>query len=132
MSLDDQEAEMIELDAEELPGLAGVIQQRFIEAEEGRYAEEARWLKAYKNYRGISDTSTAYSASEKSKVFIKITKVKVLAAFGQIVDILFSNNKFPITVSSSPIPEGVAEFAHIPSPEEQQITQAIGNTSLHD
>ena len=96
MSLDDQEAEMIELDAEELPGLAGVIQQRFIEAEEGRYAEEARWLKAYKNYRGISDTSTAYSASEKSKVFIKITKVKVLAAFGQIVDILFSNNKFPL------------------------------------
>jgi len=132
MSLDDQEAGTIELDAEEVPGLSGAIQQKFIEAEEGRYNDEMRWLKAYKNYRGISDSSTAYSSSEKSKVFIKITKVKVLAAFGQIIDILFSNNKFPITVSSSPVPEGVAEFAHIPSPEEQQLSQAIGNTSLRD
>ena len=125
MSLDDQETEIIELDAEEVPGLSGVIQQKFIEAEQGRYNDEIRWLKAYKNYRGISDNSTAYSSTEKSKVFIKITKVKVLAAFGQIIDILFSNNKFPITVSSSPVPEGVAEFAHIPSPEEQQLSQAI-------
>ena len=132
MSLDDQETETIELDAEEVPGLSGAIQQKFIEAEEGRYNDEMRWLKAYKNYRGVSDSSTAYSSSEKSKVFIKITKVKVLAAFGQIIDILFSNNKFPITVSSSPVPEGVAEFAHIPSPEEQQLSQAIGNTSLRD
>ena len=132
MSLDDQDIGTVELDALEVPGLAGAIQQKFIEAEEGRYSEEIRWLKAYKNYRGITDSTTSYSSSEKSKVFIKITKVKVLAAFGQIIDILFSNNKFPITVSSTPVPEGIAEFAHIPSPEEQQLSQDIGNTSLHD
>ena len=126
----DQEQDVVELDTEELPHLAGYIQEKFNDAEQGRYSDEARWLKSYKNYRGISDSSTSYSASEKSKVFIKVTKVKVLAAFGQIIDILFSNNKFPITVSSSPIPEGVAEFAHIPSPEEKQLSQSMMNTPL--
>ena len=121
MSLEDQEAGAIELDAEETPGVVEYIKQRFTEAEHGRQTDEQRWLNSYKNYRGINDGTTTYSAAEKSKVFIKITKVKVLAAFGQIVDILFANNKFPITVSSTPIPEGIAEFAHIPSPEEQQL-----------
>jgi hypothetical protein len=46
-------------------------------------------------------------------VFIKITKTKVLAAYGQIIDVLFANKKFPIVVESSPLPEGIAEFAHL-------------------
>ena len=29
--------------------------------------------------------------SEKSKVFVKVTKTKVLAAFGQIIEVLFSS-----------------------------------------
>jgi len=127
-----QEQDVVELDSEETPALAGYIKEKFIEAEHGRYADEIRWLKSYKNYRGVSDGTSAYTSSEKSKVFIKITKVKVLAAFGQIIDILFSNNKFPITVSSSPVPEGVAEFAHIPSPEEKQLSENMMNTPLSE
>ena len=91
MSSEDEEA--VELDSDEVPGLVGFIQQRFLEAEHGRQSEEQRWLSSYKNYRGINDSSSSYSSTEKSKVFIKITKVKVLAAFGQIVDILFANSK---------------------------------------
>ena len=127
-----QEQDVVELDSEETPALAGYIKEKFIEAEHGRYTDEARWLKSYKNYRGVSDGTSTYTSSEKSKVFIKITKVKVLAAFGQIIDILFSNNKFPITVSSSPVPEGVAEFAHIPSPEEKQLSENMMNTPLSE
>jgi|TARA_Y100000310_G_C20663209_1_gene805955 hypothetical protein len=125
------EIDAVELDAEEAPHLVGYIKERFLEAEHGRQTEELRWLSSYKNYRGINDGTTAYTATEKSKVFIKITKVKVLAAFGQIIDILFANNKFPITVSNTPIPEGVAEFAHIPSPEELQLPDDIGNVPLN-
>ena len=125
------EIDAVELDAEEAPHLVGYIKERFLEAEHGRQTEELRWLSSYKNYRGINDGTTAYTATEKSKVFIKITKVKVLAAFGQIMDILFANNKFPITVSNTPIPEGVAEFAHIPSPEELQLPDGIGDVSLN-
>ena len=111
--------EPIELDPDEVSNLAGVVKGKFTDAEEGKRADELRWLTAYKNYRGITDSSTQYKASEKSKVFLKITKVKVLAAYGQLTDILFANKKFPITVEPTPVPEGVAEFAHLNMQQQQ-------------
>ena len=81
---------------EDAPGLVGFIKERQREAEDGRLVHEERWLKAYKNFRGIYDSTTQYTNTEKSKVFVKITKTKVLAAYGQIVDILFANKKFPL------------------------------------
>tara|TARA_R110002096_G_scaffold408035_2_gene606833 strand:+ start:3644 stop:5689 length:2046 start_codon:yes stop_codon:yes gene_type:complete len=101
------------MDADDIPYTVGYIRNKFTEAENGRRESELRWQKAYKNYRGIIDGTTAYTATEKSKVFVKITKVKVLAAYGQIIDILFSNKKFPLVVESTPVPEGIAEFAHL-------------------
>ena len=111
-------------DAEDqLPGLVGLINKKFEDAENGRYAYEQRWLKAYKNFRGIYDSTTQYRDSERSKVFIKITKTKVLAAYGQIIDILFANKKFPLVVESTPVPEGIAEFAHLETPLDDVIQQ---------
>ena len=78
-----------------------------------------RWLQAFKNFRGIYDSTTQYRDSERSKVFIKITKTKVLAAYGQIIDILFANKKFPLVVEPTPIPEGIEEFAHMKTPLDQ-------------
>ena len=51
--------------------------------------------------------------SEKSRVFVKVTKTKVLAAFGQLVDVIFGGNKFPIGISETKIPEGSSEYAHL-------------------
>ena len=89
---EEETPEVVEVEAEELPGLVGFIKSKFLDAETGRLSDERRWLSAYKNYRGINDTSSTYRSSEKSKVFVRLTKVKVLAAFGQISDILFANN----------------------------------------
>jgi len=105
---------------------AGLIKSKFEEAESGRYQHEQRWLKAYKNFRGIYDSTTQFRDSEQSRVFIKITKTKVLAAYGQIIDVLFASKKFPITVESTPVPEGIAEFAHLsktPQGPEQPPTE---------
>ena len=103
---------------------AGLVKSKFEEAETGRYQHEQRWLKAYKNFRGIYDSTTQFRDSEQSRVFIKITKTKVLAAYGQIIDVLFANKKFPIVVESTPVPEGIAEFAHASStPQPPQDTQ---------
>ena len=104
---------------EQMPGLAGYIRAKFEDAENGRFVYEQRWLQAYKNFRGIYDSTTQYRDSERSKVFIKITKTKVLAAYGQIVDILFANKKFPLVVESTPMPEGIAEFAHMRTPADE-------------
>ena len=115
---DDGVVEVVDA-AEQMPGLAGHIQSLFEDSENGRRTFEQRWLQAYKNFRGVYDSSTQYRDSERSKVFIKITKTKVLAAYGSIIDILFANKKFPITVESTPVPEGIAEFAKAPSPLDE-------------
>jgi hypothetical protein len=94
-------------------GLVSFVADRMQRAEDGRYTDEQRWLKIYKNFRGQNDVQTSMTSREKSKAFIKITKTKALAAYAQIVDILFSGNKFPIGVESSRVPDGIEESVHV-------------------
>ena len=115
----DDTVAVVEDPQEELLGIVGYVKDKFQSAEDGRYTHEQRWLKAYKNFRGIYDSTTQYRDSERSRVFLRITKTKVLAAFGQITDILFANKKFPIVVEPTPVPEGIAEFAHMQTPLDE-------------
>ena len=116
---DDDTAVPIQNPAEQMPGLAGYVRKKFDDSENGRRTHEHRWLQAYKNFRGIYDSTTQYRDSERSKVFIKITKTKVLAAYGQIIDILFANKKFPLVVEPTPMPEGIEEYAHQKTPLDE-------------
>jgi len=93
--------------------LAGLIEDRFSTAESARDADEERWMTAYHNYRGLYAKNVKFRESEKSRVFVKVTKTKVLAAFGQLVDVIFGSNKFPIGVTETKVPEGVPEMAHL-------------------
>ena len=101
------------IDDSNLDPFIGFIRQRFQQSETSRLYDEKRWLKAYRNYRGLYGPEMAFRESEKSKVFVKITKTKVLAAFGQIIEVLFSSGKFPIGIRPTAVPEGVDEYAHI-------------------
>ena len=85
------------------------IMERYHRAEDYRRQDEERWLKAYRNYRGIYGPDVQFTEAEKSRVFIKVTKTKTLAAYGQIVDVLFAKNTFPLTVDPTELPEGVVE-----------------------
>ena len=63
-----------------------------------------------------------FTEAEKSRVFVKTTKTKTLAAYSQIVDVLFAGNKFPISVEPTQLPEGVSESVHAdlqPTPPTQ-------------
>ena len=126
MAIDKTDAAKEIDNAENVPGLVAHVKRKFTSAEEGKNEDESRWLKAYKNYRGIFDSTTQFRSSEKSKVFVKITKVKVLSAYGQIADILFANSKFPLSVESTPVPEGVAEFAHLQTPQSPPTQDPYG------
>ena len=110
------------MDDSNLDPFVGFIRQKLQQAETARLYDEKRWLKAYRNYRGLYGPEMAFRESEKSKVFVKITKTKVLAAFGQIIEVLFSSGKFPIGVRPTSVPEGVDEYAHIAkaNPQGQQ------------
>tara|TARA_R100000315_G_scaffold61315_2_gene39559 strand:- start:3594 stop:5720 length:2127 start_codon:yes stop_codon:yes gene_type:complete len=112
MSSVDTDGNPIEVDSDDvrlMNGLAGYVRKQFNRAEDARYTEESKWIKAYKNYRGVYDADVQFLETEKSRVFIKVTKTKVLAAYSQIVDVLLANDTFPITIEPSILPEGVAE-----------------------
>ena len=104
--------------------LVGYVEARYERARTRRYSDEERWVQAYKNYRGIYGPDVQFTETEKSRVFIKVTKTKVLAAYGQLVDVLFSQNRFPIGVEPTALPEGVADTVHV-DPKEQEQEQAL-------
>ena len=95
------------------PSVVTFVEERFTRSEDSRRGDEERWLRAYRNYRGLYGPDVQFTDTEKSRVFIKVTKTKTLAAYGQIVDVLFGNNKFPLSVNPSVLPDGVAESVHI-------------------
>ena len=112
--------------------LVGLIRERFQQAETSKIYDEKRWLKAYRNYRGLYGPETAFRENEKSRVFVKVTKTKVLASFGQIIEVLFSQGKFPLGVTPTSVPEGTAERAYLKpkQPEQPQEPQPVSYTHL--
>jgi len=101
--------------------LVGFVQGRYKRAEDYRELDEDRWTRAYRNYRGLYGPDVQFTEAEKSRVFIKITKTKTLAAYGQIVDVLFSANKFPISIEPTKLPEGVEDSVYF-DPKEPTDT----------
>jgi hypothetical protein len=127
------------LEEDQQRNLIGTIKDRFAIAEDARQTDETRWLKAYENYRGLYAKNVKFRESEKSRVFVKITKTKVLAAFGQLVDVIFGTGKFPIGISETKIPEGETDYSHLntasptpnlettPKQDEEELPDNIGN-----
>ena len=103
------------------------INEKYQRSEDYRYQDEERWLKAYRNYRGLYGPDVQFTETEKSRVFIKITKTKTLAAYGQIVDVLFANQRFPLSVDPTELPEGVVEDVNFDPQEPEQLR---GDTGL--
>jgi len=115
---------------ESVSSVVSFVNERFKRSEDSRFGDETRWLRAYRNYRGIYGSDVQFTDTEKSRVFIKVTKTKTLAAYGQIVDVLFGNNKFPLTIDPSILPDGVAESVHINiDPNAEQAGDELNNVT---
>jgi hypothetical protein len=115
MEMDMEEATAIEDVAEEdysdpLTGqIIQFVKDKYSKAETARQLDEERWIQSYRNYRGLYGPDVQFTSTEKSRVFVKITKTKVLAAYGQIAEVLFGGNKFPITIDPTVLPDNVPE-----------------------
>ena len=101
-------------------GIVPFVMEKFYRAEDYRRQDEERWLKSYRNYRGLYGPDVQFTEAERSRVFIKITKTKTLAAYGQITDVLFANNKFPITIDPTILPEGVVDSVHFDTQQKPE------------
>ena len=102
-------------------GIIPFIMDRYQRAEDYRENDEQRWLRSYRNYRGLYGSDVQFTEAEKSRVFIKVTKTKTLGAYGQIVDVLFAGNKFPISIEPTVLPEGVANDVNFDPTMPEQL-----------
>lgn len=110
--------------------LAYFVSNKFSSWQKDRYETEKRFVKSYYNFRGFYGREVAFTDSEKSRVFIKITKTKVMAAYGQILDVLFGNGDFPLSIEPKRLPDIRSDVSHIDikevidqSTEEQSLTE---------
>jgi hypothetical protein len=125
IALDDTDES--EVEDNNVSSIIPFIVERYNRAEDYRYQDESRWLRAYRNYRGLYSPDVQFTEAEKSRVFIKVTKTKTLAAYSQIVDVLFANNKFPLSIEPTELPEGVVEDVHFDPKEPEELR---GDTNL--
>ena len=122
-SIESNAVEDIEEDSYSDPSagtVVGLVKEHYSRASTYRETEERRWIQAYRNYRGLYGPDVQFTSTEKSRIFVKVTKTKVLAAYGQIVEVLFGNHKFPISVDPTTLPEGVAESVFFESNPDMQ------------
>ena len=108
---------------EKVGTVVGLVEGKFYKAEKARYTDELRWIRAYQNYRGVYGSDVQFTSTEKSRVFVKVTKTKVLAAYGQIVDVLFGSNKFPISINPTVLPEGISESVNFETDSNMRKAQ---------
>jgi hypothetical protein len=115
---DPQEAQDLEDIQDEFPGIVAFVRDRFYEARAARNSVDIRLYQAYEDFRGRYSGNVTFKDTERSQVFVKIAKTKTLAAFGQLTEVIFSGNKFPIGISPTERPTGIAEKAHLKGPKE--------------
>lgn len=121
--------------AVKLSQLVPIIKAKRDRSKRARMAvTEPTWIKAYYAWRGEYNPEEKKIIAEaqarnpyNSQVFIKVTKTKVMAAYGQLLDIVLANNKIPIEIKSSLEPEGIAEEVFVGPPSlEQALGDAYG------
>lgn len=123
------EEELLRISA--LSAVLNTVTDAYNRAKDARSSQEKIWLDSYRSWRGeYSPEEKAAIAVAKarnmssSEVFIKITKTKATAALGQIQEILFTSNKFPISIEATPEPKGIAKEAFI-VPENTPIPDDV-------
>lgn len=118
------DVDAVEDSTERMDEAVAYVRNRFQRAKTKKLLDEERFLTAYRNFRGQYGPDVQFSETEKSKVFVKVTKTKVVAAYGQIVEVLFGNGDFPISVDQTKLPEGVMDSVSLSPDAPPSATDA--------
>ncbi len=90
----------------ELDSLGGRLGKIFQEYKDARRETENEWLKDLRQYNGIYEPSVLAALNDvgpRSKVFVGLTRTKVMAAYSRIVDLLFQQGDLFFSVIPTPI-----------------------------
>jgi hypothetical protein len=92
----------------ELTTLGGRLHARFEEYKDARRETESNWLEDLRQYNGQYEPDVLARLNEsggRSRVFVGLTRTKVMAAYSRIVDLLFQAGDIYFGVNPTPIPE---------------------------
>lgn len=109
LNYENPDVDSLEDDGQDYDEVVAFVRDRFQRAKDKKLNDERRFIECYRNFRGIYGEDVKFSENERSRVFVKVTKTKVLAAYGQITEVLFGNGEFPISVDQTKLPEGVSD-----------------------
>lgn len=94
------------LDKTKLRALGQKLSTRFTEYETARFDTEQKWLKNRRQFRGEYDAEIkTLLDADRSQVYPKITRVKVIGMVSRLMDLLFPQTTKNWNMSTSPFPD---------------------------
>lgn len=126
-----------EEDLEDYQGLGPRLQSLFREYKDARKDNEDEWLANFRQFLGQYDPDVlAKLTGSRSKIFVGLTRTKVMAAFSRIVDLLFQPGQNFFGIEPTPIPEldpiEMAEITKQATGEVMEVSGAVVPTQVMD
>ena len=93
---------------EEIVSLGHRLSDVFQEYKDARKETENEWLKDLRQFQGQYEPDVLARLNEtgaRSKVFVGLTRTKVMAAYSRIIDLLFQNGDLFFSIEPTPIPQ---------------------------
>jgi hypothetical protein len=119
----------------QITNLAALVRSKVEEAKVSRTDKEARMFRNVKSFKGEDNHGDKLrTETELTDIYLRTTTVKTRAAFAQLTEAILGDSRFPIEVTESRVPEGIAEFAHLgEGPMElEDTTEVDGRESQAD
>ena len=97
------------LQAQSMQSLGSRLAGTFQEYKDARKETENEWLKDLRQYQGIYEPDVLArldaASGSRSKVFVGLTRTKVMAAYSRIIDLLFQHGDVFFSVDPTPVPQ---------------------------
>jgi len=114
----------------ELQSLGSRLSATFTEYKDARKETENEWLKDLRQYNGQYEPEVLArleAAGARSKIFVGLTRTKVMAAYSRIIDLLFQHGDLFFAVTPTPIPQiDPMKMMQMRQMAIQQVTAASG------
>lgn len=117
-----------DMDPEDVQGLGPRLQSLYREYKDARKDNEDQWILNLRQFLGQYDPDTlAKLSGARSKIFVGLTRTKVMSAFSRLTDLLFQPGQDFWSVAPTPVPElDPLETAEIVKRATAEVMEASG------
>ena len=108
LDIPEQDAEYDGNQDQEILSLGARLSDVFQEYKDARKETENEWLKDLRQFQGQYEADVLARLNEtgaRSKVFVGLTRTKVMAAYSRIIDLLFQHGDLFFAIEPTPVPQ---------------------------